>query len=210
MSPSTTRETSLPASGSADADEDDSRSVQILDAAMECFVHLGIARTSVQDVARMAGVSRGTVYRYFEDRNVLIEAAIEHGAQRFYRQAAEAMDKKATLADQAGAMAEVVVRMLIEQHTRNRLMSNDEELMRHMVAGSDATVRRTTDFLKPYVKAAKARGEVAANLDVATASEWLARMVNSLSTVQNSPNFDMSNPKAAGKFVARYAVNGLS
>jgi hypothetical protein len=34
-------------------------------------------------------------------------------------------------------------------------------------------------------------------------------MVNSLSTVQNSPNFDMSNPKAAGRFVARYAVNGL-
>ena len=41
----------------------------------------GIQRTSVQDVARMANVSRGTVYRYFEDRNVLIDAAIEFGAQ---------------------------------------------------------------------------------------------------------------------------------
>jgi hypothetical protein len=102
-----------------------------------------------------------------------------------------------------------VAEFLIEQHTRNRLLSNDEELMRHMVAGSDATVRRTTEFLVPYVKEAKERGEVASNLDVRAASEWLARMVNSISTVQTSPTFDMTKPKAVGRFVARYAVSGL-
>ena len=59
------------------ADEFDRRD-QILDAANECFTQLGIQRTSVQDVARMAKVSRGTIYRYFVDREVLIEAAIEH------------------------------------------------------------------------------------------------------------------------------------
>ena len=191
-----------------DAD-DESRPTQILDAAMECFVQLGIARTSVQDVARMAGVSRGTIYRYFSDRQILIDAAIEHGAQQYYRDAAEAMAKKATLAEQAGAFAEVVARTLIEHGTRNRLMTDDAELMRHIIAGSDATVRRTTQFFTPYVKAAKARGEVASDLDVAAASEWLARIINSLSTVQSSPTFDVTNPKAVGRFVARFAVNGL-
>ena len=81
-------------------DEFDARD-QILEAANECFTQLGIQRTSVQDVARMANVSRGTVYRYFEDRNVLIDAAIEFGAQRFYQQVAAAMAKKSTLAEQA-------------------------------------------------------------------------------------------------------------
>ena len=44
-------------------------------------------------------VSRGTVYRYFEDRNILIDAAIEFGAQKFYQHVAEAMAKKTTLAE---------------------------------------------------------------------------------------------------------------
>ena len=81
------------------------RQDQILEAANQCFTQLGIHRTSVQDVARMANVSRGTVYRYFEDRNVLIDAAIEFGAQKFYQQVAAAMAKKTTLAEKLGAMA---------------------------------------------------------------------------------------------------------
>jgi AcrR family transcriptional regulator len=72
------------ATAELDSAEEFDRRDQILGAANECFTQLGIARTSVQDVARTANVSRGTVYRYFEDRNVLIEAAIEFGAQRFY------------------------------------------------------------------------------------------------------------------------------
>lgn len=75
---------------------------QILEAANECFTQLGIQRTSVQDVARKANVSRGTVYRYFEDRNVLIDAAIEFGAQRFYREVASAMAKKTRWRSRSG------------------------------------------------------------------------------------------------------------
>ncbi|WP_156746536.1 TetR/AcrR family transcriptional regulator, partial [Mycobacterium sp. E1715] len=77
-----------PVTSESAARADVDRRDQILDAANECFAQLGIQRTSVQDVARMAKVSRGTVYRYFEDRNVLIHAAIEFGAQRFYREVA--------------------------------------------------------------------------------------------------------------------------
>lgn len=189
--------------------DEDSRRTQILDAAMDCFSQLGISKTSVQDIARMAGLSRGTVYRYFDDREVLINAAIEYGANRYYLDAAEAMAKKQTLAEQAGAMAEVNAKTLLEHRMRNRLMADDAELMRHIIADSDGTVRRTTQFLIPYVQAAKLRGEVAPNLDVAAASEWLARMINSFLTVQKSPNFDMSKPRAIGRFVARFAVTGL-
>jgi hypothetical protein len=88
-------------------------------------------------------------------------------------------------------------------------MSDDAELMRHIIAGSDATVRRTTTFFVAYVETAKARGEVRADVDVLEASEWLARIINSLSTVQSSPSFDMTKPRAVGRFVERFAVAGL-
>ncbi|UMB69705.1 TetR/AcrR family transcriptional regulator [Mycobacterium paraterrae] len=191
-----------------DQDESDRRD-QILEAANQCFTQLGIQRTSVQDVARMANLSRGTVYRYFEDRNVLIEAAIEFGAQKFYQLVAEAMADKATLAEKLGAMAETHARILLDHRTRNRLMADDAELMRHMISDGDTAVRRSTEFLVPYVREAQKRGEVGSNVDVTAASEWLARIIYSFSTVNEAQTFDMSKPQTVRKYVEKFAVNGL-
>ncbi|ORW16375.1 TetR family transcriptional regulator [Mycolicibacter nonchromogenicus] len=192
-----------------DEHEESDRRDQILDAANLCFSQLGIQRTSVQDVARMAGVSRGTVYRYFEDRTILIEAAIDYGAQKFYREVAAAMAKKSTLAEQVGAMAETHAKILLDHRTRNRLMADDSELMRHMIADGDSAVRRTTAFLVPYVREAQKRGEVGTDVDVTAASEWLARIIYSFSTVNEAQTFDMSKPATVRRYVQRFAINGL-
>jgi len=194
----------------ADLDGDDaSRRTQILEAANQCFTQLGIARCSVQDVARMAGVSRGTVYRYFEDRGVLIAAAIEYAAADYHRQAAAAMDKETSLSAQIGAIAEVLTKIQLEHRTRNRLMADDTELMRLLLADGDGALRRTRDFLLPYVRAARERGEVRRDLDLESASEWLARIIQSLSTAQATLSFDMSKPKTVRSFVETFAVTGL-
>lgn len=192
-----------------DEHEESDRRDQILEAANQCFTQLGIQRTSVQDVARMANVSRGTVYRYFEDRNILIDAAIEFGAQKFYQEVAAAMAKRATLAEKVGAMAETHAKILLEHRTRNRLMADDAELMRHMISDGDSAVRRTTAFLVPYVREAQERGEVGAGIEVAAASEWLARIIYSFSTVNEAQTFDMSKPATVRRYVEKFAINGL-
>ncbi|OCB25169.1 TetR family transcriptional regulator, partial [Mycobacterium malmoense] len=197
-----------PAPADLASDGEFDRRDQILEAANECFTQLGIQRTSVQDVARTANVSRGTVYRYFEDRNVLIDAAIEFGAQRFYREVAAAMAGKTTLAEQLGAMAETHAKILLDHRTRNRLMADDAELMRHMVADGDAAVRRTTKFLEPYVRDAQKRGEVGVGVDVTAGSEWLARIIYSFSTVNQGLTFDMTKPATVRRYVEKFAING--
>ena len=58
---------------------------RILDAAARCFVEQGVARTSVGDVARAAGVSRPTVYRWFEDRAGLRRAFVHRESRRIGR-----------------------------------------------------------------------------------------------------------------------------
>ncbi|KUI45601.1 TetR family transcriptional regulator [Mycobacterium sp. GA-1199] len=197
------------ATAELDEQQESDRRDQILEAANLCFSQLGIQRTSVQDVARVANVSRGTVYRYFEDRTILIEAAIEYGAQKFYQEVAAAMAKKSTLAEKLGAMAETHARILLDHRTRNRLMADDAELMRHMIADGDSAVRRTTEFLVPYVREAQERGEVGTNIDVKAASEWLARIIYSFSTVNKAQTFDMSKPTTVRRYVEKFAVNGL-
>ena len=55
---------------------------QILDAAYELLLAVGMRRMNMADVARRAGVSRATLYRRWANKDRLVFAAIEH-----YRQA---------------------------------------------------------------------------------------------------------------------------
>lgn len=53
---------------------------RILDAAVECVRQWGIDKTSLNDIAKQARVTRPTVYRYFSSRNeVLTTAMLQSG-----------------------------------------------------------------------------------------------------------------------------------
>ncbi|MBB3916780.1 TetR/AcrR family transcriptional regulator [Rhizobium fabae] len=54
------------------------RPIQILDAAFEEFVRCGFAGTRVEDIADRVNVTKGTVYVYFETKEKLFEAMINH------------------------------------------------------------------------------------------------------------------------------------
>jgi AcrR family transcriptional regulator len=49
---------------------------RILDAAFEAVATFGLSRLTVDDVARLAGVSRQTVYRYFDSKDAMIVALV--------------------------------------------------------------------------------------------------------------------------------------
>ena len=58
-------------------DEDSSKRRQILDGARKVFLDLGFDVASMGEIARAAGVSKGTLYVYFADKNRLFEAIVE-------------------------------------------------------------------------------------------------------------------------------------
>jgi AcrR family transcriptional regulator len=61
-------------------DEDSSKRRQILDGARKVFMDLGFDGASMGEIARSAGVSKGTLYVYFADKNRLFEAIVEEEA----------------------------------------------------------------------------------------------------------------------------------
>src|ERR1044071_3375361 len=58
-------------------DEESSKRRQILDGARKLFLDLGFDAASMGEIARAAGVSKGTLYVYFADKNHLFEAIVE-------------------------------------------------------------------------------------------------------------------------------------
>jgi AcrR family transcriptional regulator len=58
-------------------DDDSSKRRQILDGARKVFMDLGFDGASMGEIARAAGVSKGTLYVYFSDKSRLFEAIVE-------------------------------------------------------------------------------------------------------------------------------------
>ncbi len=55
----------------------ENRPEEIILAALDLFVEKGYAATRMLDVARQAGVSKGTLYLYFENKEAIFRAAVE-------------------------------------------------------------------------------------------------------------------------------------
>jgi AcrR family transcriptional regulator len=60
----------------------EARPSEILDAALDLFVERGYAATRLEDVAQRAGVSKGTVYLYFDSKEDLFKAVVRSGIVR--------------------------------------------------------------------------------------------------------------------------------
>src|SRR6266496_4252144 len=52
------------------------RPEEIISAALEVFADRGFAATKLEDVARRAGVTKGTIYLYFENKEALFKAVV--------------------------------------------------------------------------------------------------------------------------------------
>jgi AcrR family transcriptional regulator len=65
----------------------DARPGEILEAALDLFVEKGFAATRLEDVAQRAGVSKGTVYLYFDGKEDLFKAVIRSGMVRAIEEA---------------------------------------------------------------------------------------------------------------------------
>lgn len=65
------------------AGEDPVKREQILDGARSVFMRMGFDAASMNDVTREAGVSKGTIYVYFDSKEELFGALIEREKGRF-------------------------------------------------------------------------------------------------------------------------------
>jgi AcrR family transcriptional regulator len=72
---------------------------RILDAAARLFVDQGIGRPGMEDIARAAGCSRATVYRYFENKQALLRAFVHREARDVTEQVARQLARDANRRD---------------------------------------------------------------------------------------------------------------
>lgn len=55
----------------------EARPEEVLDAALDLFIEQGFAKTRVEDIAKRAGLSKGSVYLYFASKEQILEALVK-------------------------------------------------------------------------------------------------------------------------------------
>lgn len=182
---------------------------RILEAAERCIRRHGLRRVSMGDVAQAAGLSRGSVYNHFQDREALIDAVLERAADRFVASSEASVKRRRTL---AGQVAEAAA--FIRSHRTDPLLTlspeGEEPLIATLLtARVDGLVARWVEFWLPYLDDAERRGEVRAGLDRPKAAEWIVRLLLSL-VVMPSSVVDLDDPDAVRGYMQEFVVRGLA
>jgi AcrR family transcriptional regulator len=186
----------------------DTRDV-IISAAFVCFRTQGLRKTTIVDIARAAEVSRSTFYEYFRDKETIVEACAEAASQRFYRNMATAIDRHGGSTLEGRLVRAAIFVAQARRVVEPEAYFDEEEVSLMMTKNAVTLLKECAEFIAPYVSAARLTGEVRSDIDIASATEWFARMLFSLFTTP-SPNIDMRDDDAVAAFVRPYVVNGFT
>ena len=186
----------------------DSARARLIDAADACFSKYGVLKTTVEDVASAAKVSRATVYRYFSDRDELILGVLLRQANRFLDRLRVEIEREPQF-DKAivnGVMFTVKA-VRADEHLALLFAPEVAGVTTAVAGASQAMFELTTEFLRPFFESARESGALRPNLDVEEAAEWTLRIVLSLLTVEGPAT---RKPDQERRFLAAYLVPALA
>jgi len=187
--------------GAAVSNED-----RALDALVECVLRWGMAKTTVDDVARAAGISRATLYRLFPGGKA---AMVQAGTRRMVTQLADAV---AADLDGAVDLGDALTRAIVSA----RRFLSDDEVLQLLLERDPASVQAQLalgGFDQVLDAAAGAMGPALAPFAGspergAAASVWAARLLVSYLTDPTAD--DLGDPEVAGGLVRDFLLPGFA
>jgi AcrR family transcriptional regulator len=180
---------------------------RLLDAAEACFARYGVGKTTVEDMARTAAVSRATVYRYFEGgRDEIILGVVLRETDRYLAAVEPRIASQPSLSD---AMVDFVAHTVHRARAEERLgrlftMTEAGTASRLVAEGSATIFARNAAFWEPLLD--RWADQVRPGLDARTVSEHLLRVVLSQLTVDA---FGPREGPELREYVRRYVVPAL-
>ena len=178
---------------------------QALAATLTCIANGGMKGFTVEDVARQAGLSRATIYRYFPGgRDQLVTETVTWEVGRFFVRLAEAIADAPdfrTRVEQGLAFAH---RSLRDHEAFQRAMATDQGEIRARLAGiAPIVVGVIRSYLEPLLEAET----LVDGVTPIEAADHLARLIGSL--IVDEGVWDLGDPSQVHELVDRWLLSGI-
>jgi AcrR family transcriptional regulator len=175
-----------------------------IEALLVCIGRFGLSKTTLDDVAREAGCSRATLYRYFDGKGALVRRVVDAELERLTSSAVAAAAAESTFADAVIALVTNSANGLVEHDALQFLLAHEpEQILGHLAFGpGDRVLSRVGDALAPaferWLSVADAR----------SAGDWLARILRSY-VLMPEPTIDLTDLVEARDFLFELVIPGL-
>jgi AcrR family transcriptional regulator len=162
-----------PRSASRRADRKARVRAGLLSAARELFARQGVAATTMDDIARVAAVSRATAFNYFPSKHLLLAALVREMEARFLHIMDTQFDQPASAAERIAALFSWTAAKVEETPELSRVLIGASETTFGAAPDSDVRTARTHRAFTRVLDAGRREGNV--RRDVPT--EVLAEIV---------------------------------
>ncbi|WP_280632828.1 TetR/AcrR family transcriptional regulator [Amycolatopsis alba] len=180
--------------------------LRLLDAAYEQFCRMGIRRSTMEDVARRAGVSRITAYRRFATKDALVEQVVRREFRRYFDRFLLDIQQAETAADRvvlgfASALGAIRRNPLI-----GGLMAVEPDvLVPSMVSDGGGTLATVQRFVAGQLRREQQAGNVSEDVDVELVAELMTRVSASF-LVTPSQVVDLDDDEQVREVARRFLV----
>jgi AcrR family transcriptional regulator len=178
---------------------------RILEATYACVARWGLSKTTIEDAAREAGLSRATVYRYFPGgRDELIDAVVSWQFLLFFGRLYEEVHGATSLEEVLDRGLVFARRSLLEHEVLHKVLETEPDvLMPKLTVESNRTVGLISGFLVPYLH----EHGMAEGVEIHEAADFLARMI--LSYISSPGHWDLGDPEQVATLVRTELLAGV-
>ncbi|MBT8151185.1 MAG: TetR/AcrR family transcriptional regulator [Gammaproteobacteria bacterium] len=180
---------------------------RILDAAVACYTDKGIGKTTLEEVAKLAGIGRTTLYRYVSNRDDLLSKVVLRDAQ----QQQEEMRVVTRYHDNLGdILVDSILHIMRGRRNRpiNALLfgGSDDAVIDRINLSPENFYSMAEQIIAPQFEQAIAKGEIRDGVTQELASQWVTRVILSLITY---PEGFLTDEDALRKFLRVFLVSSL-
>lgn len=165
--------------------EDDESKQEILDCARDLYIEYGLRRTTMEDVAKRAGIGRATLYRRFSDKEQLFQAVIMRDAQRDLVRIQSAISRQKTFLDGLIEAFVLAVGLLHNNPLLSRLLTTEpDNVLPFLTIDFDSVMSYTRTFIAGQIERGQKAGHIR-QLPADVMAEMILRLVHSLTLTRN-------------------------